>query len=130
MRPPERQAAATNSKQEQGLRALTLWQAGAQQAAPLRIQRRRQMRPPERQAAATNSKQEQGLRALTLWQAGAQPFEPALPVLRMNRPAGRFTSSAPANSNSKKPAGRRRYQWQWRTARGGCATANWEHRAT
>jgi hypothetical protein len=32
---------------------------------------------------------------LTLWQAGAQPFEPAPPVLRMNRPAGRFTSSAP-----------------------------------
>jgi len=28
-------------------------------------------------------------------QAGAQPFEPALPVLRMNRPIGRFTSSAP-----------------------------------
>jgi len=28
---------------------------------------------------------------LTLWQVGAQPFEPALPVLRMNRPAGRFT---------------------------------------
>src|ERR1700677_4089640 len=29
------------------------------------------------------------------WQAGAQPFEPALPVLRMNRAAARFTSSAP-----------------------------------
>src|SRR5580693_2834835 len=31
---------------------------------------------------------------LTTGQAGAQPFEPALPVLGMNRPAGRFTSSA------------------------------------
>src|SRR5271170_3109793 len=28
-------------------------------------------------------------------QAGAQPFEPALPVLRMNRAVARFTSSAP-----------------------------------
>ena len=32
---------------------------------------------------------------LTLWQAGAQPFEPAPPVLRMNRAAARFTNSAP-----------------------------------
>ncbi len=32
---------------------------------------------------------------LKLWQAGAQPFDPALRDLRMNRPAGRFTSSAP-----------------------------------
>jgi hypothetical protein len=32
---------------------------------------------------------------VTSWRFGAQRFEPALPVLRMNRPAGRFTSSAP-----------------------------------
>ena len=32
---------------------------------------------------------------LTPGQAGAQPFEPALPVLRMNRAVARFTSSAP-----------------------------------
>src|SRR5271170_4096472 len=32
---------------------------------------------------------------LTPWRAGAQPFDSAPPNLRMNRPAGRFTSSAP-----------------------------------
>ncbi len=32
---------------------------------------------------------------LTFCQAGAQPFDPALRDLRMNRPVGRFTSSAP-----------------------------------
>src|SRR5271170_4334004 len=35
---------------------------------------------------------------LTSRRAGAQPFEPALPVLRMNRPVGRFTSSAPTRA--------------------------------
>src|SRR5271154_6571608 len=38
-----------------------------------------------------------GVKMWTSGQAGAQLFEPALPVLRMNRPAGRFTSSAPTN---------------------------------
>src|SRR5271168_4263502 len=32
---------------------------------------------------------------LKSWQAGARPFEPAPPVLRMNRAVARFTSSAP-----------------------------------
>jgi hypothetical protein len=50
--------------------------------------------------------------ALRLWQAGAQPFDSALPNLSMNRPAGRFTSSAATDSTAKSrrdaclPAGR------------------------
>lgn len=42
---------------------------------------------------AENCEGESGTR-LTLWQVGAQPFDPVLRDLTMNRPAGRFTSSA------------------------------------
>ena len=42
----------------------------------------------------------QAFAGLTLWQAGAQPFDSAPPNLRMNRPAGRFTSSALTKNRS------------------------------
>jgi hypothetical protein len=37
-------------------------------------------------------------------QGGARPFDPALRDLRMNRPAGRFTSSAPTNQRQRRLA--------------------------
>jgi hypothetical protein len=44
-------------------------------------------------------------KGLTAWQAGAQPFDPALRDLRMNRPAGRFTSSAPTERRRARQRG-------------------------
>src|SRR5271169_847945 len=45
---------------------------------------------------------------LKSWQAGAQPFEPAPPVLRMNRAVARFTSSAlPSRSKHWRTCGDR-----------------------
>ena len=45
------------------------------------------------------------MKELTPGQAGAQPFEPTLSVLRMNRPVGRFTISAPTGeTKTARPA--------------------------
>src|SRR5271168_4866983 len=59
---------------------------------PLQIQRQRQVQNANREIGVPRGA------GLTLWQAGAQPFEPALPVLRMNRAVARFTSSAPTET--------------------------------
>src|SRR5579863_4389915 len=50
---------------------------------------------------------------LTSWRAGAQPFDSAPPNLRMNRPAGRFTSSAPTLADAFKSCGRRDETFRW-----------------
>ena len=58
---------------------------------------------------------------LKSWQAGAQPFEPAPPVLRMNRAVARFTRSAsPSGSEYWRSCGNR-------TGRIACATKTGRH---
>src|SRR5271155_4328425 len=61
-------------------------------------QRCRERRETQRQLLPGSMKLNRPLQIQRRLQKRAQPFDPALRGLRMNRPAGRFTSSAPTSA--------------------------------